>query len=494
MRIWPVIAAASLITSLCVAAAPSAGAIQDGTPGQTEIDGQWAGLEPDGIASRPFVKRLVVTRSGVETVAIDNTGSVPNPEVTGGFGVAISPTNLCAQGQTPAPGQCYATPNRVGITVGFTDSGALHTDFSSALASSKNINVDQSTEFDLTIALNTLGQTLRWTWLQGLPTYWKVTNIGQADATMRVKFKPRLSPVVEVGNVRGGCTQIPVMPTCEFSSATEYHLQAGLVLSLDETLDAAFTGALFATEKAYIGSLNTGYDNSGNPALTWGIAAPTTTGEAENLPRLWAVVSDAALLNYFGVPAEGDPRTLFSVAVDSGSADPETGGWQRWTAGARGTDGWLISTDAVPVATSSAAARTRDVRAQSLAAAAVVYAKAVTVNLKRKSAPPQVMARYSTQSKKTTVSFNGTKALRDKCVQSGFSCRVVVEKITSKTRVTTSGLATVAAATTKATVTANAVTGVNKATRNTRIVVILERKGRTGGWTYLASAGATVTT
>jgi len=491
MRVWPIVAAASLLTSLCVATAPSVGAaIQDGMQGQTEIDGQWAGLEPDGVASRPFVKRLVVTRGGVETVAIDNTGSVPNPEVTGGFGVAISPFNLCEEGETPAPGVCYATPNRVGITVGFTDNGALHTDFSSALASSNNINVDQTTEFDLTIALNTLGQTLRWTWLQGLPTYWNVTNIGQADATMRVKFKPRLSPLVE----NGGCSQIPVMPTCEFSSAAEYHLQANLVLSLDETLDAAFTGALFATEKAYIGSLNTGYDNSGNPALTWGIAAPTTTGGAANLPRLWAVVSDAALLNYFGVPTEGDPRSLFSVAVDSGSADPETGGWQRWTAGARGTDGWLISTDAVPVATSSAAARTRDVRAQSLALSPVVYAKAVTVNLKRKSAAPQVMARYSAQTKKTTVSFNGTKALRDKCVQTGYSCRVVVEKIASKTRVTTTDLVMVAAVTSRSAVTANAVTGVNKAPRNTRLVIVLERKGRTGGWSYLASAGATVTT
>ena len=492
MRIWPVIAAASLLTSLCVATAPSAGAaIQDGMPGQTEIDGQWSGLEPDGVASRPYVKRLVVTRGGVATVAIDNTGSVPNPEVTGGFGVAISPFNLCAEGQTPAPGVCYATPNRVGITVGFTDSGALHTDFSGALASSGNINVDQNTEFDLTIALNTLGQTLRWTWLQGLPTYWNVTNIGQADATMRVKFKPRLSPITSNG---GGCSQIPVMPTCEYSSAAEYHLQATMVLSLDQTLDEAFTGSLFATEKAYIGALNTGYDNSGNPALTWGIAAPTTTGEAANLPRLWAVVSDAALLNYFGVPAEGDPRTLFSVAVDSGSADPETGGWQRWTAGARGTDGWLISTDAVPVATSSTASGTSELRAKSVVAASSSYAKAVTVNLKRKSAAPQVMARYSAQTKKTTLSFNGSKALRDKCVQSGFSCRVVVEKIASKTRVTTTGLVTVAATTSKSAVTANTVTGVNKAPRNTRIVVILERKGRTGGWTYLASVGATVTT
>jgi hypothetical protein len=52
----------------------------------------------------------------------------------------------------------------------------------------------------------------------------------------------------------------------------------------------------------------------------------------------------------------------------------------------------------------------------------------------------------------------------------------------------------VAAVTSKSAVTANTVTGVNKAPRNTRIVVILERKGRTGGWTYLASAGATVTT
>ena len=121
-------------------------------------------------------------------------------------------------------------------------------------------------------------------------------------------------------------------------------------------------------------------------------------------------------------------------------------------------------------------------------------AKAVTVNMKRKSAAPQVMARYSAQTKKTTLSFNGSKALRDKCVQTGYSCRVVVEKITSKTGVKTTDLVMMAAITSRSAVTANAVTGVNKAPRNTRIVVILERRGSTGGWRYLASAGATVTT
>ncbi|MFZ9394134.1 MAG: hypothetical protein ACO28P_09295, partial [Ilumatobacteraceae bacterium] len=102
----------------------------------------------------------------------------------------------------------------------------------------------------------TLGKTLRWTWANGFTTYWNTTGLGTDAATLRIRLKPALSPLVLQGTQQVGCSAVPVM-TCQYTQNTHETLSANFVLSLDTTLDEIFTGALFTSSRSYMGSLMT---------------------------------------------------------------------------------------------------------------------------------------------------------------------------------------------------------------------------------------------
>ncbi|MSZ81387.1 MAG: hypothetical protein F2713_07440, partial [Actinobacteria bacterium] len=107
-----------------------------GMPDQSQLDtpssqnATWANMT-GGVAARPYVTALSVINGGVSTPVITaGTATAETNVPAGRIAVAISPSNLCRDGQTPAQGQCYATPNRIGITVGYQKQpGQLGYDF-----------------------------------------------------------------------------------------------------------------------------------------------------------------------------------------------------------------------------------------------------------------------------------------------------------------------------------------------------------------------------
>lgn len=468
---------------------------QDTTPAQSYLDqetigpniGGWAAMD-GGIEARPYVKRLSIVNGADEKVAIDNTLDVVNPAPFGNLDVTVSPTNLCAPGTDPVPGQCYDTPNRVQVTIGYYDGEeAFHTNFSNPSAPDfmvyeDPVTIDENTVFDLTLGLNTLGQSLRWTWVSGEPVFWQVTSIGQPEATMRIKFKPTQFPQASNG---GGCTQIPVNDTCEFATGEEYRLNASLILSLDDTLSEAFTGSLFGTAKAFLGSLDTVPSPTGAPQMTYGIAAPKTVDGAANTPQLWAVVSDAALLNHFGIAPGADPSGAFAVSVTGTSTSPAIT-WDKWAAASEGTDGYRISI--APMAVSTQFLPNGIIPRSGMAVPRGTVAKALKVTLKRKGAAPAVSSSYKAVTKKTTVTFNAGRTQRDACAAKNTTCRVTVRKVSSLVSAKTTFLKLGAASVGANSVTATVVTETRSAPRKTRLLVTLEKRKGTGAWTYVASA------
>ncbi len=269
-----------------------------GMPDQSFLDAAstqnatWANMT-GGVAARPYVTALSVINGGVSTPVITaGTATAETNVPTGRIAVAISPFNLCRTGQTPAPGVCYATPNRIGITVGYqTQPGQLGYDFSKATNLLTPVTAD--TEFDITLSLNTLGKSVRWSWASGIATYWNTSNLGTDGASIRVRLKPTLTPLVMQGTQQVGCSAVPVM-ACQYTQNTHETLSASLVLSLDNTLGEIFTGALFSSTRSYMGSLMV--QPGETPQMTYGVSAPQTWSDGTpNAASMSAVLSDAAL-------------------------------------------------------------------------------------------------------------------------------------------------------------------------------------------------------
>lgn len=297
-------------------------------PGQASMDspmpgggmgqGTWSDMA-GGLTARPYVKSLAVVNGGSSTTVfsggVDAAASVPVGAVT----AVVSPTNLCAAGQTPEPGRCYATPNRVGISFGYNTAQGLGLDFSSpSVPLLQTVNAD--TVFDVVIALNTLGKPLRWSWVNGELVSWKASGLGNDDAEIRVRVKPALTPAID-WSTKGpvGCTATPIRD-CSIDRADGAYLGAQMVLSLDDTLNPALTGAVFATRGAIAGFLEPG-GTSESPTLDLQIASSHLA--ADGTPQtgvLQAFLPASALLNLYGVVPE-DATGFFSATRrgDAGS-------------------------------------------------------------------------------------------------------------------------------------------------------------------------------
>ena len=452
-----------------------------GMPDQTSLDtadpnnANWPSLQ-GGVSARPYVTALSVINNGVSTPVITNGTAAAETNVPAGrIAVAIAPYNLCRAGQTPAQGVCYSTPNRIGVTVGYQiQPGQLGYDFTSPKGQNGQpltlaTPVTADTEFDITLNLNTLGKTLRWTWANGAATYWNTANLGTDAATLRIRVKPALSPVVVQNSQQVGCSQVPVQ-TCQYTQNTHETLSANLVLSLDTTLDEVFTGALFASSRSFMGSLMTVPGES--PKLSYGISAPLTWSDGTpNKATMSAVLSDAAILNFFGAtPAvAATPEftdAAFSLArTDGGSQGTPT--WTRWTADAQGTDGWLVT---IPDITFAAGVTSSGVRS----AAAGVAPATFKVNSKTAA---KVSRKKS--GKAALLTLRVTAAA---CAKA--SCRVVVSSISSKTgnSAKTVKTATVLKKSKSVTATVSASSGASQ-----RLTAMLQTK-KAGKWVYVASA------
>ena len=430
----------------------------------------WANM-PGGVAARPYVTALSVINGGVSTPVItDGTATAETNVPTGRIAVAVAPFNLCRDGQTPATALCYATPNRIGISVGFQiQPGQLGYDFSKANNLLTPVTAD--TEFDVTLNLNTLGKTLRWTWASAIPTYWNTSNLGTDAATVRVRLKPTLSPLVLQGTQQVGCSAVPVM-ACQYTTNTHETLSASMVLSLDDTLDPMFTGALFSSTRSYMGSLAVSPGES--PQLTYGVSAPKTWSDGStNTASVSAVMSDAALLNFYGATADVVATTEFQTTAlnltrsDGGSQGAVT--WTRWTLDAQGTDGWLIT---IPEITFADAVGTSGVRSFGSSVAPAQF------KVSAKNAPKVTSRRVGAKSLITM------KVSSSACAK--YTCRVVISSISSKVtskskKLTTMGL-------TRKSKSVNAVVSA-KSAKGQRLSVMLQAK-KAGKWVYASSSVA----
>ena len=469
---------ATVLGSLLVSAShvSAASPTETGMPDQSFLDAvstqnaTWADMT-GGVAARPYVTALSVINGGVSTPVITaGTATAETNVPTGRIAVAIAPFNLCRTGQTPAQGVCYATPNRIGISVGYqTEPGQLGYDFSKATNLLTPVTAD--TEFDITLNLNTLGKSVRWSWASGVATYWNTSNLGTDGASIRVRLKPTLTPVVMQGTQQVGCSQVPVQ-TCPYTQNTHETLSASLTLSLDNSLDEIFTGALFSSTRSYMGSLMV--QPGETPQMTYGVSAPQTWSDGTpNAASLSAVLSDASLLNFYGATPEVVASAEFQTgALNLARTDGGTQGaitWTRWTADLQGVDGWLVT---IPDIRFVAAASTSGVRAFG------------------SSVAPAKFAVKSKTSAKITTKRVGSKAMITLKVSAAacakYTCRVVVSSIASK----------VSSGSTK--ITAAAVIGKSKSVLKTisakskkgqRLSVMLQAK-KAGKWVYASSSVA----
>jgi hypothetical protein len=200
----------------------------------------------------------------------------------------------------------------------------------------------------MTIGLNTVGKKLGWTWMNGTPTFWKTENLGQDNATARVKFSLSEAPGIDYQDPKAQrCTTIPVSE-CDADKSTQDTLGMQMVLSLDTTLSAAFAGALFATNAAVIGSLDVASGET--PSLTYGIAGPHRLSDGTvRKGKFYGFLSDAVLESQFKIAAtETDMTKVLSVARTAESkstadAGTDTVAWAKWSAADNGTDGRLVT-------------------------------------------------------------------------------------------------------------------------------------------------------
>ena len=350
----------SLVAALVAACALStasphvhAAAIDDGMPDQSSLDsapnsqsqGNWSDLS-GGASGRPYVASLSVTTNGVTTSIVANgTATTAAPTASGSVTAVVAPYNLCKTGST---NNCYATPNRVGITLAYVkQAGQLGHNFSAPTATLSPA-VTATSVFDMTIGLNSVGKKLGWTWMNGTPSFWKTENLGQDNATARVKFSLSEAPGIDYQDQKAQqCTTIPVS-VCDADKSTQDTLGMQMVLSLDTTLSAAFAGALFATNAAVIGSLDV--SSGETPSLTYGIAGPHRLSDGTvRKGKFYGFLSDAVLESQFKIAAtETDMTKVLSVARTAESkstadAGTDTVAWAKWTAADNGTDGRLVT-------------------------------------------------------------------------------------------------------------------------------------------------------
>ena len=469
---------ATVLGSLLVSAShvSAASPPNTGMPDQSFLDAAstqnatWANLT-GGVAARPYVTALSVINGGVSTPVITaGTATAETNVPTGRIAVAIAPFNLCRTGQTPAQGVCYATPNRIGISVGYqTQPGQLGYDFSKATNLLTPVTAD--TEFDITLNLNTLGKSVRWSWASGVATYWNTSNLGTDGASIRIRLKPTLTPVVMQGTQQVGCSQVPVQ-TCPYTQNTHETLSASLTLSLDNSLDEIFTGALFSSTRSYMGSLMV--QPGETPQMTYGVSAPQTWSDGSaNAASLSAVLSDASLLNFYGATPEIVASAEFQTgALNLARTDGGTQGaitWTRWTADVQGIDGWLVT---IPDIRFVAAVTTSGVRAFG------------------SSVAPATFSVKSKTSAKITTKRVGSKAMitlkvsAAACAKS--SCRVVVSSIASKV---SSGSKKITAAAVIGKSKSVVTTLSAKSTKGQRLSVMLQAK-KAGKWVYASSTVA----
>lgn len=364
----------------------------DGMPDQQELDmsnddlgsderpGNWYDLD-GALTLRPYVESLTI-KNGETTTSIISAGDTTTTlgNTAGKIGVVLTPFNLCDEDRLPSPQttNCYDTPNRIGVSLVYRkSSGQVGSNFTRPNDGSNPgsditlldnsgtpLTIAAETEVQLKINLNSIGKSLRWTWMNGIPSYWRTTDLGLDTASIEVHAKLASMPVIDSNENYDThlCTTVPIS-ACAVNRSNNDWLTFQMVLSLDTTMTAAMTGALFATEGAIMGSVEVSNDPTTNlPILKYAAASShyLHTGEtAEDVRygKMHAVIPASALVQQLGVPSFADssaipdaatPSVLFTTVRDgacgSGCSDGTTT-FTEWTSGVQGTDGILVDID-----------------------------------------------------------------------------------------------------------------------------------------------------
>ena len=448
----------SLVAALVAACAVStasphvqAAAIDDGMPDQSSLDsapnsqsqGNWSDLA-GGVTGRPYIASLTVTTNGVPTQIVTNgTATTAAPTASGSVTAVVAPYNLCKTGST---NNCYATPNRVGITLAYVkQAGQLGHNFSAPTATLSPA-VTATSVFDMTIGLNSVGKKLGWTWMNGTPTFWKTENLGQDNATARVKFSLSEAPGIDYQDPKAQrCTTIPVSE-CDADKSTQDTLGMQMVLSLDTTLSAAFAGALFATNAAVIGSLDVASGET--PSLTYGIAGPHRLSDGTvRKGKFYGFLSDAVLESQFKIAAtETDMTKVLSVARTAESkstadAGTDTVAWAKWTAADNGTDGRLVTIS--DISFSAPKFKVTKVSSSGSGTGNSSSGTAKTIGSSAPQAPTGV--KFTTKARTITLTGSGVAGITYKAtatlgaVTKSASCKLAGTKLTCRVKATKAG-------------------------------------------------------
>ena len=353
-RLVRTVVLASIVASLIATPQVHADPIDEFIPDQSSLDaypnlnpsqGNWSDLD-GGVTGRPYIAELSVTTGGVTTTLVTGGTTTTVASTTpGAITAVIAPINLCAEGRTS---MCYDTPNRVSIQLAYVKGdGQLGGNFS-APTTALIPSITDTSVFDLTVGLNSIGGNLRWTWMSGAPTFWKTRGLRSDSGTARVKFSLGKYPSLNYsGPGAEMCSAIPVT-VCNAEQSTQDTLGMQMILSLDTTLSEAFAGALFATNNAVMGSLDV--SSGETPSLTYGIAGPHKMSDGSvRRGTFYGFLSDTILESQFKiVSTETDMTNILSIARTAASSSTSDAGtdtvtWSKWTADANGTDGRLVT-------------------------------------------------------------------------------------------------------------------------------------------------------
>jgi hypothetical protein len=305
-----------------------------------------------GLTARPYVTSLSVTNDGAITQLMSASSPTSDELGPGEVGAVVSPVNLCPAGQPAEPGHCYSTPNRVALSLVYgDDNGGTGWNFGAPRTALLATTINADTVIDMTVALNTLGRSLRWSWLNGQLLDWRTDNLGQDNATVHVRFKPATAPFVAYDHwpSNNGCTATPIF-NCDMPQAEAETLSATLLLSLDTTLDSALTGAVFATRNAISGFLSPSGDASA-PVLD--IQAASTHLDSSGALQhgtIQAFLPSGALLNLYGV-LPTDAASYFSTTRTGSAGTNAAPTYSAWSATANRSEGVLVTVGGITFST-----------------------------------------------------------------------------------------------------------------------------------------------
>jgi len=264
--------------------------------------------------------------SGI-TVAAD----APPSSITGTTGkvtAAIYATNMCNVGQTSG---CYASPNRVAVSIGYSDHDANNYDFS--IMNGTDHTVTAESIFDITIQLNTFGATTGWTWVNGELLYFAMTS-----TTLRIKLRPALTPSIDwAAYPNTGCTATPIRD-CEVTKTSGNTLAANFFWSVDTT-NSYLSGAAFATTGAILGFLNPQFTDGSmiNPTLQYTLSGAhfQADGTTLQIGFLRSIIPLTIVHNLFPGFTTQDPASYFNVTrVGSGTSTGSQ--FSTWTVADQG--------------------------------------------------------------------------------------------------------------------------------------------------------------